>query len=651
MPRRSRLVGSLLVLALAAVQPGGARAAGAAAHFLVGAATRTVAPVDQSMATHVGGYGTCRGCPTTAVRAGDDFVVRAMYVSNGDHAVVMVAAPFEGWFAGYQQEFDRTGKQVERLGITSLRQDAATQLSAALGRPGAVGQQDIIVSTIHCHACPTLIGVWGPTNVVYLRYVYRQTLAAILAAQAAAVSATLRWATADIGYANDVTVGQANANEGWPIDGQLSVLQARAVDDSRVVASYMNVPIHGNIIAGPDLHEMDTEHFGAAARWIEQHEGGVAVVAAGTLGDQTSPMQGETTRDRNDQRPNDGRGYPVGYDVIDRLGALTGSTAEEALRFHGHDVTDATVGGAEQYQLVPTDNPVILGLIYGHAVPDVPGVKSGSNLAGNETADRAITPPYMAGIEVGVWFTTLRIGGIAIVSEPGEAFPHVSFSIRDSIPGADAVFTVGNAQDQLGYYFEPYAYPGTFYYSADHYTFYLGKTFAQQNIQSAMLDARQLGFAVAPSVSSITSVLGNDYTRVALKAGIQAWAYPHGANDPLPASTPGGIPVALGVYWNHARGSEVGVPNAEVPTGAPDVRVDGVPVPNVGNTMRQFVVVTVPCPGSYAIDVSLPGTSATWHSVMHVYSADEITNTTSYPDGTGPHPLALQNQNDLQTSC
>ena len=635
----------------------------AGAIFLVGAATRNVSPVGPSQATHVGGYGDCRDCPTTAVRAGDAFAVRAMYVSNGKSAVVLVSAPFEGWFAGYQQEYDATGKQVDRLGITSLRADAAARLS----HDGlAVTSADVLVSTIHCHACPTLIGVWGPTNVDYLRFVYQQTLDAIAAAQAAAVPAHLRWATADFGYVNDVTVGQANANEGWPVDGRLSILQATAVaigqskapverggpsdrGDGDVVATYVDVPVHGNIVWGPGLHEMNDEHFGAAAQWLEAHVGGVAVVAAGTLGDQTSPMQGDDTRLKDDPRPApDAYGYPRAYDDVDRLGALTGSTALEALTQHGHVVQSDEVGGAESYQLVPVNNPVILGLFYGHALPnDIPMVTHDGSVAGQQTADRGILPPYMVGDAIGVWFTVLRIGGVAVVSEPGEAFPHVSFAIRDAITGADAVFTVGNAQDQLGYYYEEWAYPETFYYSADHYLYNVGPTLAQQNILAATLDAQSLGFAVAPTTTSMTSAADNDYTRIALKAGIQVWGFPQGMHDVLAfSSSDHGITIPLGVFTNHARGSEVGVPGAEVDTGAPVVTVDGLPLNGLTTSRVQFVPVTFQCPGTYLVAATLPGTTASWSTYVHVYSSGIVTNTAVYPSGTGPHPLAMQNRYD-----
>ncbi len=611
---------------------------GAAAVFTVGAAVRSIRPTGPPMRTHVGGFGDCLDCPTTGgttkVRRGDDLDVRVLYVSNGSRAVVRAVIPAEGMFAGYEEG--------PRLGITDLRAEAAAKLS----RPGlSVTQADLIVNTNHCHACPTLIGVWGPTNADYLRYVYDQTVAAILDAQRAAQPATMRYATGDFGYANDVTVGQANANEGWPIDGQLSVLQATAVRTGQVLATYAEVPVHGNIVFGPDLDEMNSEHFGAAARVLEREVGGLGIVAAGTLGDQTSPMQGDDTRLAGDPRTPYPRarpankvpsGYPRSYDVIDRLGALSANTALEALTHHGHPVTDSTISSGESYQLIPATNPVLIALQYAHVLPGE------QTVAGNYPTDRALTPPYNAGNLVGVWFTVLRIGEIAMASQPGEAFPHVSVAMRNTVTGAKAVFITANAQDQLGYYFEPWALPGTLYYSADHYLFNVGPTFAEQQINGTMLAARAAGFATTPTVSSLTDAAANDYLRYFTGAGVQTWVYPRGRNDVAQPAGTKGIPVTIGTYFNSARGGEFGFPGAEQATGKPVIAVDGKVVAYAGS----FTPYTFPCAGDYTITASLPGTKATWKSVAHVRDAFHVTNTAFYSDGTGPHPLALQNLDD-----
>jgi len=642
--------------------------------FRVGAAVLSVKPQDPGQKTHVGGFGDCHGCGasggTTRVRAltgpaGEDaLAVRAIYISDGHTANVMVSAPFEGWFAGYQQG--------ARLGITELRQEAAAALSGHGGLgANAVTESNIIVSTIHCHACPTVVGLWGPTNVAYLHFVYDQALAAIEQAQAAAAPATLTWATGDIGYGNDVTVGQANANEGWPIDGQLSVLEARSTAvDRHVVGTYMTVPIHGNIVYGPDLGEMQDEHFGAAARYLEAHLGGVAVVAAGGLGDQTSPMQGDDFRLKADPRgapPGDPvQGYPEAYDVVDRLGALTASTAIEALARRGHALSDGTLSGAEMappapLAEVPASNPLILGLSYGHALPDTTSqVTHDGKIAGQQTDDRAILPPYATGNLIGVWFTVLRIGEVAIASEPGEAFPHVSSAIREALTnkggagGAAAVFIVGNAQDQLGYFFEAWAYPGTFYYSADHYLYNVGLTLAEQNIQAETQLGAQLGYTVATSTAGLTDATQADMTRYFLYAGTQGWAYPRGIGEVYPPDSGSQITVPIGLYSNSARSNESGLQLGEQATGPPTAVVqyaDGSRHPvstRVSGTSDhiQYGVFTFPCAGAYRVLTTFPGTQARWESIAHVYSATHVTNTAFYPTGTGPHPLALDNLHD-----
>ncbi|MGI8610222.1 MAG: hypothetical protein ACR2MY_13540 [Candidatus Dormibacteria bacterium] len=702
-------MGSALALLVAALsvlsvhQPASAQA-GSGAVFTVGAAMRSVAPSGAAMKTHVGGYGDCNGCPTTAVRKGDEFAVRAFYVSDGITANVMVSAPAEGWFAGYQENSDAAhpgglataGDPTSKLGITDLRAEAAHDLTAAGGGKlpanSPIAGRNIIVSTIHCHACPTLVGIWGPTNLAYLHFVYEQALGAILDAQKAARPAHLQWATGDIGYVNDVTMGQSNANEGWPIDGQLSVLQARAVADNSVIGTYMNVPAHGNLAYGPDLREMNDEHFGAASQWLERHVGGVGVVAAGTLGDQTTPMQGDSTRLKTDPRGTpDGKtdkgalvGYPRVYDVIDRLGALTGSTAVEALAHHGHLITDPTLKAAEQLQPMQVTGAVAFALLYGNTVAAIPGI--GPPLAGAlpaQAADRSHQPPYTVATQaptLGVWFTALRIGDIAIASEPGEAFPHVSFAIRNqAMSGAAATFTVANAQDQLGYYFEPYAFLPSVYYSADHYIFNIGVTLSTQNIQADYENATgltpsgaqvpvsptggSLGFTGQPPLSQDTDALSNDYLRYFLKGGVQVMAFPPGAGELMPAGP--GITIPIGIQFNHARGSEKqcapqigilcspGVPTAEVNTGPAVVTIDGhaiayTPTDNGGS----YAMVTFPCPGDYTMTATLPGTKAHWKDVIHVYSASMVTNTTYYEEGsnTGPHPLALQNLGDLKAS-
>lgn len=128
---------------------------------------------------------------------------------------------------------------------------------------------------------------------------------------------------------------------------------------------------------------------------------------------------------------------------------------------------------------------------------------------------------------------------------------------------------------------------------------------------------------MAPTATSFTSAADNDYTRIALKAGIQVWGFPQGMHDALALSgTDSGITTPLSVSTNHARGSEEGVPGAEVDTGAPVVTVDGVQISGLTTSRVQFVPVTFPCPGTDLVSATLPGTTASWSTYVHVYSSD-----------------------------
>ncbi len=642
---RLRVIAALLLAVggLLAARPVSAATSAAVpppARFLVGVGVASVVPTTATGPTHVGGYGDCRGCTaanggTSAVRAGDTLDVRAVYVAaaDGKTADLMVTIPAEGMFAANDEAPD--------LGIDPLR----TQIVAALtgtGRP-VLALGNVVVSTTHCHACPTLVGIWGPTNPAYLRYLQAQAVLAARDAQRTAVPAILRWATADLGYVDDVTVGQLNANEGWPLDGQLSVLQARAVADGRPLLTYADVPVHGNITKGPELPEMTSEYFGAADRWLAVHGQGTGVVAAGTLGDQTSPMQGDSVRLPAGPR---GPDLPRSYDDIDRLGGLAAATAVEALDHHGHDVTDPTVGGAERQVPVPVTNPIVLGLLYEHTIDSQLGQPAVQSVTGVSPTDRSTAAPYAVANTIGVTFTVLRIGDVAVVSEPGEAFPHISLAIRRALSGAGAVFTVANAQDQLGYYYDPFAQVPTLYYSADHYTFTVGPTLGEENIQAATALAALLGFAVTPTVADPT---GNDYTRFVLQGGVQTFVYPTGPRDGIEQPAGGAIRLPIELRASDARGNDYdgGLPTGPLgdrTTGVPTVTIDGVPAtvdPALAITTFDF-----PGPGDYTVRATLPGTPQTWTACAHVRSATDVTNTALYPAATGAHPLATQNLAD-----
>jgi hypothetical protein len=215
----------LLVAVIAVVSPNAAAAAPKPATFNVGAATGSTNPTTDPV--YSGGFGMSP--PITA--AHDPLEVRAIYVSNGQHAVAIAVVDAQAWFAAYQEGPD--------YGITSAREQAAAAITKA-GGP-AMSASDIIIQSTHTHAGPTLEGIWGPVPPRYLQRVHDQTVAALIAAAANARSAHLQIGTYHAPWLDNIDTQQTDSYPGWAQDSQVSVL--RAVDASGgSIASFTSVP-------------------------------------------------------------------------------------------------------------------------------------------------------------------------------------------------------------------------------------------------------------------------------------------------------------------------------------------------------------------------------------------------------------------------
>jgi hypothetical protein len=425
--------------------------------FQVGTAVVDITPAPDHP-QYLGGFGQM-AAPTSAVH--DPLQVRAFAVGNGDRLLEFAIVDSQGWFAGYQEG---------PYGVTDARQEAAAYL-AGHGYPGTT-QADLIVSSTHSHAAPTLMGIWGPVDVSYLRRVHDAAVTALEQAAASTRPAELWTAQADSSAIDGTNVSQTDIYDGYDVDPDTPVLWARDPSTHDTVGLYVNVPVHADVACGSCDNAMSADHIGIARDALGAATGGTAVVAMGTLGRQESIVQvGRWTYSSD-----------VGRTVTDEV--LT------ALR-HARPLTDDTLRSAEQYVLVPLTNPLLAGLSYVNLVQPytcVPDVAC--------SIDRSITPPYVVGAAVGTWVTGFRIGDLAYLSQPGEAFPEVSQAIRDGIDGASAVHVVGMAQDQVGYYFPPEEAPATTVTNdSDHLQYNTSLTLADVNVLAASQVADALGFA------------------------------------------------------------------------------------------------------------------------------------------------------------
>jgi PKD domain-containing protein len=427
-----------------------------AALFQVGTAVEDITPTTPQ---YLGGFGQM-DAPTAQVH--DPLQVRAFAIANEARTKVVEFAivDTQGWFAGYQEG---------PYGVSDARQTAARDLAAG-SYPGTT-EADMIVSSTHSHAAPTLMGIWGPVDLAYLEHVHDQTVLALEEAASHTQPATLWTTSADSSAIDGSNVSQTDIYDGYAVDPDTPVLWARDPGDGHTVGLYVNVPVHADVACGSCDNAMSSDHIGVARDELGSRLGATAVVAMGTLGRQESIVQvGRWTYSHD-------VGMTVTAEVLDALDSA-------------RPITSGLLQSAEQYVLVPLTNPLLAGLGYANilapysCVPDVAC-----------TIDRAVTPPYADGPAIGSWVTAFRIGDVAYVSEPGEGFPEVSQAIRDGIQGASAVHVVGMAQDQLGYYWPPEEGPATTVTNdSDHLQYNASVLLGELTEKAARDDAMALGF-------------------------------------------------------------------------------------------------------------------------------------------------------------
>jgi hypothetical protein len=533
-----------LLLAVLALAP--AAQAGGLPLFDVGTSVVDITPTTPQ---YLGGYDHME---TPTAVAHDPLEVRAFFAGHGANAVAFAIVDSQGWFAGYQEG---------PYGVTEARQEAAAQLRQ-LGYD--VQPANLIVSSTHSHAAPTIMGVWGPTDPAYLKRVHDATVQALVAAARAARPAELWTGEGDISDIIAHNLEGTDHFDGWGIDATTPVLWARDPQTGATRGLYVNVPVHADQYDGSESRQASADHPGYERAELDRLLGGTAVVAMGTLGRQET-MGGIHL-----------------YSEVERQGTYIANAIMRALA-HAHPVTSPILAGAEQYIAVPAHNAALLALLYANA--------AGSNCdnpTGNCTIDRSLTPPYLAGNVVGTWVTALRIGDAAWVSEPGEAFPEVSQAIRDAVGGASEVHVVGMAQDQLGYYYPPEDYPASQLNPSDFILFNVSPTLADENADAAALLATQLGFDGTPQ----HPMMDDRDPQAFLTAGSQYWPSVAESADPTRELLVGAHP------------SEAPSPSGHTVSAITVDYGDGSPKVVVAKTEDRLTH-TFPRPGSYRVSTTV----------------------------------------------
>jgi PKD domain-containing protein len=447
------------------------RAVETPALFRVGVAVRDITPC-VGCPQYLGGFGY--GDPVDGSGAHDPLQVRAMAVSRGKHMVLFAIVDSQGYFSGNQEG---------PWGSQKARSKAAAKI-AKLGYN--VGQGNIIVSSTHSHAAPTIMGIWGTTDPAYLKTVFQATVAALVDAASHLRNAYLYYGTGDISTVTISNVTQTDGYQGWRPDGETPVLWARDPSTGATIGLYANVPTHADIVNGVGHHTISADHIGVERDALDAALGGRSVVAMGTLGRQETIVQ------------------VGGINQAENVGRYVTNEIERALK-NAKPITSGVLRAAETYLLVPATNPALLALDAANMVADPAGKVTGDPIATHCvpgvdicTIDRSILPPYAVGDAFGTWFNAFRIGDVVWATEPGEAFPEVSTSIR-TVFGGPKVNIVGMAQDQLGYYYPPETYPWTFVNDSDHHLYNSSLLLGEFNVYAHALNAVKLGFTPSPN--------------------------------------------------------------------------------------------------------------------------------------------------------
>src|SRR4051795_7519188 len=195
-----RRISAIAVACAFALLPVGAARAAAPSLFDVGTSVVDITPTTPQ---YLGGYDHMDK-PTA--EAHDPLQVRAFFAGHGRDAVAFAIVDTQGWFAGYQEG---------PYGVPDAREPAAAELA----RSGYdVGPGNLIVSSTHSHAAPTIMGIWGPTDPAYLKRIHDATIRAIGEAASSARPAELWTATGSLDPLIASNVEGTDHFDGWRVD-------------------------------------------------------------------------------------------------------------------------------------------------------------------------------------------------------------------------------------------------------------------------------------------------------------------------------------------------------------------------------------------------------------------------------------------------
>jgi hypothetical protein len=467
--------------------------------FQVGTSVVNISP-NKPMAD--GGYGS-NYIVTGGVH--DPLEVRAFFIGHGKQAVVFVTVDSQGWFAEYQSPNVGDGGD-----------DARADAAAALAAKGyEVTASNIVLSSTHTHAAPTLMGLWGHTDPSYLRHVKEAAVRAVIKAASHTHEAELWSATGTIhGLVSQLQGTDQTA--GYSVDDQVPILWARQPGTGATIATYADVPVHADeydpTVAGNN--QWSADYPGFVRNRLEQLLGGTADVAVATLGRQ------ETI------------GSNAHYSEVEEQGRFITNAIVSALT-HAHPITETTLAADNvPFTTEATNMGLLAAMSCNH--PGGPlgcpgplsepksnhhrGTWNWEEVGGIFTINRSMEAPYFnaESTSVGSSATVARIGDLVYATVPGEGFAEVTEAIQRAFaasPGISAAHVIDEGSDTLGYFGDYAAYPPE-QMEGDLIANNVGPNVAQDAVNAIVQAGESLG--LDPAAEQVTADVTNPH----------AWAEP-----------------------------------------------------------------------------------------------------------------------------
>ncbi len=430
--------------------------------------------------------------------AHDPLQVRAFFVGHGKQAVVFVTVDSQGWFAAYQSPNVGDGAD-----------DAPADAAAALAARGYdVTAANIVLSTTHDHAAPTLMGLWGHTDPAYLHEVKEAAVQAVVEAASNTREAQLWTATGTIRGLLSQLQG-TDQTAGFSVDDQLPILWARQPGTGATIGMYADVPIHADQYdpTAAGNNQWSADYPGWVRDRLAHLFGGTEVVAVGTLGRQESI------------------GSDPHYAEVVEQGRFITNAIARALT-HARPITDDTLAANNvAFTTKATNMGLLAAMSCNHpggplgcpgplsepASNNGQGTWDWSAVGGIFTINRSLSAPYFnaAGPTVGSSATVARIGDQVYATVPGEGFPEVTEAIERSFvasPGIQAAHIIDEGSDTLGYFGDYGAYPPN-QMEGDLTTNNVGPNVGQDTL-NAVVEAGE-NLSLTPTPEQVTAEITN----------------------------------------------------------------------------------------------------------------------------------------------